>query len=53
MISEEGRAKLREGGRRGGLAKVRKGFAVSGKASEAGIKGNESRKRKYGNTQGI
>lgn len=36
---------LREAGGKGGLAKVPKGFALSGKASEAGAKGGSISRR--------
>lgn len=38
-----GRESLAKSGRKGGQAKVKKGFAVSGKAREAGSKGGQAK----------
>lgn len=46
MISDETRKKLKEAGRKGGLAKVPKGFAKNRKlASEAGRTGGKRRNK--------
>jgi general stress protein YciG len=42
---------VQEAGRRGGLAKAKKGFAVSGKAREAGSKGGKKNAEKYRSAQ--